>query len=132
MPELKRNLKWICVFAAVIATSLAIIVFRAHTAPQGKTAKILSDSETVRIVDLENVIEPYEFTVTAKNGGENTIRVEKGKIAVVEASCPDKICMGRGFIIGAEPPIVCLPNRLSVVVDGDGNGVDAIVGGDAA
>ena len=132
MSEFKKNLKWVCVFAAVIAACIAVIVFRTSTAPQGKTAKILSDSETVRTVDLENVTEPYEFTVNAENGGENTIRVEKGKIAVVEASCPDKICMGRGFISGAEPPIVCLPNRLSVVVDGDGNGVDAIVGGDAA
>ena len=75
MSEFKKNLKWVCVFAAVIAACIAVIVFRTSTAPQGKTAKILSDSETVRTVDLENVIEPYEFTVTTENGGENTIRV---------------------------------------------------------
>ena len=131
MSEFKKNLKWICVFMAVIAACVAVIAFRTYTAPHGKTAKILLNGETVRTVDLENVSEPYEFTVTAENGGENTIRVEEGKIAVVSASCPDKICVNRGFIGGAEPPIACLPNRLSIVVEGGISEIDAVTGGGA-
>ena len=121
MAELKKNLAWIGAFAAAIAVCAIVIVCRANTAPRGKTAKILSDGETVRVVDLENVKNPYEFTVTSKDGG----------IAVTGASCPDKICVKRGFISGAQPPIVCLPNKLTVVVTGGGKDIDAVTGGDA-
>ena len=131
MAELKKNLAWVGVFALIAAACAIVIVCRANTAPRGKTAKILSDGETVRIVDLENVKTPYEFTVMSKDGGENTVRVENGRIAVTGASCPDKICVKRGFISGAQPPIVCLPNKLTVVVSGDNSGVDAVTGGDA-
>lgn len=129
MAELKKNLAWVGVFALIAAVCAIVIVCRAKTAPHGKTAKILSDGETVRVVDLENVKDPCEFTVTSKDGGENTVRVENGRIAVTGASCPDKICVKRGFISGAQPPIVCLPNKLTVVVTND-SGVDAVTGGD--
>ena len=131
MAELKKNLAWIGVFALIAAACAIVILCRANTAPRAKTAKILSDGEMVRVVDLENVKTPYEFTVTSKDGGENTVRVENGRIAVVSADCPDKICVKRGFISGAQPPIVCLPNKLTVVVIGDDKDIDAITGGDA-
>ena len=131
MAEFKKNLAWVGAFALIAVVCAIVIVCRANTAPRGKTAKILSDGETVRVVDLENVKDPYEFTVTSKDGGENTVRVESGRIAVTGASCPDKICVKRGFISGAQPPIVCLPNKLTVVVTDGGKDIDAVTGGDA-
>ena len=131
MAELKKNLAWVGAFALIAAVCTVVIACRAKTAPLGKTAKILSDGKTVRVVDLENVKDPYEFTVASKDGGENTVRVENGRIAVTGASCPDKICVKRGFISGTQPPIVCLPNKLTVVVSGDNGGIDAVTGGDA-
>ena len=58
------------------------------------------------------------------------MRVEKGKIAVIHANCPDKICVNRGFIENGTFPIVCLPNRLSVYIEESDGGVDAVSGGD--
>lgn len=132
MAEFKKNLRWAVVFLAVIGISLAVILIRKNTAPTAKTAKIIQNGKVIQTVDLENVTEPYEFTVTNEQGGENTIRVEKGRIAVIHASCPDKICMSRGFIDSSLFPIVCLPNKLSVVItDGGDNDIDAVAGGDA-
>lgn len=132
MSEIKTNLKWVAVFLAVIGISLAVILIHKSALPRAKTAKIIQNGAVIKTVDLENVTEPYEFTVTNHNGGENTVRVEEGKIAVIHANCPDKICVNRGFIDSSLFPIVCLPNKLSVVITDSGDAdIDAIVGGDA-
>ena len=130
MSEFKRNFIWIAVFLAIIGISAAVLLVRQNVAVNNKTAKIVQDGKVLRTVDLENVTEPYEFTVTNDNGGENVVRVEKGKIAVIHANCPDKICVNRGFIENGTFPIVCLPNRLSVYIESSDSGVDAVSGGD--
>lgn len=94
-----------------------------------KTAQIIQDGQVIQTIDLQNVKEPYEFEITAKNGGHNTIRVENGKIGIIHASCPDKICVKQGFITNGTLPIVCLPNKLSVVVVNGNDELDAVTGG---
>ncbi|MBQ6558085.1 MAG: NusG domain II-containing protein [Clostridia bacterium] len=130
MSEFKRNFIWIAVFLAIIGISAAVLLVRQNVAVNNKTAKSVQDGKVLRTVDLENVTEPYEFTVTNDNGGENVVRVEKGKIAVIHANCPDKICVNHGFIENGTFPIVCLPNRLSVYIEESDGGVDAVSGGD--
>lgn len=51
--------------------------------------------------------------------------VSNGTVRVVDADCPDKICMKRGEISRAGESIVCLPNRVVVVISGKGE-VEAI------
>lgn len=121
-----KNFKWALFFLVLIALCLTVMLCRNFSG--GKTARILLDGEVIRTVNLKNVSEPYEFTVTNENGGYNTIRAEKGRIAVVDASCPDKICVHQGFIENASVPIVCLPNKLSVVILSDSEN-DAVSGG---
>lgn len=122
-----KNLKWALIFLLLTVICLLVILLHANSSG-GKTARILLDGEVIRTVNLKNVSEPYEFTVTNENGGYNTIRVENGKIAVTEASCPDKICVHQGFIENGSVPIVCLPNKLSVVITADDK-TDAVTGG---
>lgn len=132
MNELKSNIKWAVLFLCVIGLSVAVLLLHTNSTQNTKTAKIIQNGEVIKTVSLENVTEPYEFTVTNENGGENILRVENGKIAVIHANCPDKICVSRGFIENDTFPIVCLPNRLSVYIEnGSDNGIDAVSGGDS-
>ena len=52
------------------------------------------------------------------NGGSNTLVIENGEAWISEANCPDKLCMGFGKISKKGEIIVCLPNRLIVVIEG--------------
>ena len=52
------------------------------------------------------------------NGGTNTLVIENGEAWISEADCPDKLCMGFGKISRNSEIIVCLPNRLIVVIEG--------------
>jgi len=129
MENIKQNLKWTCVFLLLIIISLLVLFIHKQPGETAKTAQIIQDGQVIQTIDLQNVKEPYELEITAKNGGHNTIRAENGKIGIIHASCPDKICVKQGFITNGTLPIVCLPNKLSVVIVNDNDELDAVTGG---
>ena len=51
--------------------------------------------------------------------GHNTVLVKKGEICMADADCPDKICISQGGISDASYPIVCLPNKVIIKIEGD-------------
>ena len=129
MESSKQNLKWILIFLLLIIVSLFVLFVRGQFSDTAKTAQIIQNGEIIRTIELQNIGEPYEFVISARNGGQNIIRVEPGKIGIIHASCPDKICVNQGFITNGALPIVCLPNKLSVVIVDDNDDLDAITGG---
>ena len=129
MTEFKKNLKWALVFLLLIVICTLVILLHNNSSKTAKTAEIIQNGEVIRTVDLQNVPEPYEFEVISPNGGYNTVRVEYGKIGIIRASCPDQICVKQGFIADGVLPVVCLPNRLSVVITDDSSELDAVTGG---
>ena len=101
---------WIMILSFVLLVSAAGGVFLLNSNPNAAFARIVSDGEVVETVSLHV---DREFTVVSPGGGENTVTVKNGKIAVTAASCPDHYCMQRGFCDGGMQ-IVCLPNRLVI------------------
>lgn len=115
------------IFAAVIIICVLIMMYQ-NMYKYGKTAEIMQNGEVVKTIELMDVNEPYEFDIIAENGGINTVRVENGRIAVVDATCPDKVCVNTGYIDHSGKPIVCLPNKFSIRIVDDGNNIDAAAG----
>ena len=63
------------------------------------------------------------------NGGSNILIIQDGQAWMSEANCPDLICVRQGKIHYSGQVITCLPNRLSVTIEGgESGGVDLIVG----
>lgn len=119
----------ICIIIIILlaAISAAAILLLQKGKAGGTIAQIIQDGECIQTIDLSQVEEPYEFTVTGDHNAFNTIRVEPGRIAVVEASCPDKICMQTGYISDALMPITCLPNHLIIrIQSAEGSGIDGV------
>ena len=83
---------------------------------------------TLDEIDLTEVQSAYSFTVTGKDGLTNTVLVEPGRIRVERADCPDQICVHQGYISDGSQPIVCLPNRLIIQIQGGGDALDAAAG----
>lgn len=92
----------------------------------GAAAKIRQDGELLRTIDLTAVDQPYDFTVTAADGGVNVVEVEQGRIRVSQADCPDQVCVRQGWIATDAAPVVCLPHGLVIEIVGAG-GPDAVV-----
>ena len=62
------------------------------------------------------------------NGGSNILIIQDGQAWMSEANCPDLICVRQGKIHYSGQVITCLPNRLTVTIEGgESGGVDLIV-----
>ena len=99
--------------AAGIGGSLYIYTHNSNST----TACIYQDGTLIKTIDLSSVTEPYTFEVTGENGAVNTISVRQGEIAVIEANCPDKVCVHMGYIKNDMLPITCLPNKLVIKIE---------------
>ncbi len=63
------------------------------------------------------------------NGGSNILVIGDGQAWLSDANCPDLLCVRQGKIHYTGQSIICLPNRLTVTVEGgESDGVDFVVG----
>ncbi|MDK2800730.1 MAG: hypothetical protein PWP27_772 [Clostridiales bacterium] len=58
--------------------------------------------------------------------GYNKVEIEKNRVRVVEADCPDKLDVLAGWISRANQMIVCLPNRMVVKIVGKNTEIDGV------
>lgn len=124
---MKTQKFWLLLVGAILLVSAAAsaLVLRGRTGRA--TARIYQDGACVRTIALDDVNEPFSFTVEWEDG-YNVIEVERGRIRVAEADCPDQICVRQGWISNSVVPIACLPHRLVIQLDSDGGGVDGVTG----
>lgn len=115
-----------------IAAALALVVVASGAVlllGTGQTgapvAVIEQDGKIVERIDLTKVEKPYSFPMYDENGGENVVLVEPGRIRVESADCPDKVCVNQGFISDSTVPVVCLPHKLLIRIEGRDSGLDA-------
>ena len=122
-----KNRFWILIIAVIFVLSAAVAVYQyVHKTP-GRLAEIYQDGVLIQTVDLSR---DTEFTITNDAGGYNRIQVRDGAIAVIEASCPDKVCIHQGAISDSAQPIVCLPNKLVIrIASPSQDAPDAVAGG---
>ena len=59
-----------------------------------------------------------QFTINTKNG-KNIVSVEGTKIRILDADCPDKICVKDGYISKPGQMLVCLPHKFMIEVKGE-------------
>jgi hypothetical protein len=123
---LKSNRFWIAILGAIILISITAMMLINKTS--ANVVRIFQESVQIERLDLSTVAEPYSITVES-GSGINIISVEKGRIRISEANCPDGLCVRQGWISGGAMPIVCLPHKLIIQFDSDNTQrLDAIVG----
>ena len=106
------------IIVAIIISSIICIIIRNQNRQPATVALVYQNSKLIKTISLDDVEEPY--TIRIENGdGYNILRVEKGRIRVEEASCPDKLCVNMGFRDNSLLPITCLPNHLVIKIQKD-------------
>lgn len=107
----KKDLLFIT--AILLAAGLAFLFFRPQPSESLSRAEISVDGKTAMELDLS---EDQVLTVDGAGGGYNRIQVRDGAVSVLEASCPDKVCVHTGTVRYPGETIVCLPNRMIITV----------------
>ncbi len=108
--------KKIILFAVAVALLAgAMIAYRRLVVVPGGVAIIEVNNLYVKSVPLRPGEEVRRFTVRGTRG-DLLVEVKDGAIRVVEAYCPDKVCIGMGKKVRPGEVIVCLPNRVVIRV----------------
>lgn len=93
-----------------------------------KTMATLGDRVLVTI-ELDGVVmesieisaneSPREINIDTGDGGYNTIEVSKDGADMVDANCPDRLCVHSPKIKAPGQSIVCIPHRLVIKIIGE-------------
>lgn len=51
------------------------------------------------------------------NGGTNLLEIKDGKADMIEADCPDKLCVHQKAVSKNGESIICLPNKVVVEIE---------------
>ena len=113
----KKTKNWIIVLVVFCLVCLGLYALLQRPG-QGTTAIISVDGVELQRIDLSRVRESYDIPIDTLYG-HNTVHVEPGAISVTDADCPDKVCVAMGSLTGEGIPIICMPHRLIIEIEGD-------------
>ena len=70
-----------------------------------------------------------EVVIETNDNGKNTLVIEKKKVFMKDANCPDKICEGHSKISFKGETIVCLPHKvvIEIVAEDSENELDVVI-----
>lgn len=118
------NKALIIIFVSIIILSVLAVLIGNSKTYETKIATIYKDGVIVKKIDLNAVESPYIIDI----GEHNHVLVEKGKISMHSADCPDQLCVKQGAITNGMYPIVCLPNKVVISIEEGDEEIDAMSG----
>ncbi|MHB8131144.1 MAG: NusG domain II-containing protein [Mobilitalea sp.] len=108
----------------IILLGVAVIIFMNAIKTEGSKVVITIDGNVYDTLELK---EDTTYTVEVDNGVWNTFEIKDGYVNMLDASCPDKLCVKHNDIHYDHETIVCLPNKVVLeVIDGEENEIDTI------
>ena len=109
------KIKEIIIIAGLLVSAFGAWLAIDFTKTEGTQVVVKVDGVEVETYPLD-VDGQYELI--GYNGGTNILCIENGVAYLIDASCPDHLCVKQGGISFNGETITCLPNRLTVTVTG--------------
>ncbi len=109
----RRNTLILVLALVLLAALSAFLIQRRLLSPEGAKAVVQVGGQGKQELDLSK---DQEFWVGDPEIGRNLIRVEDGAVMVVQADCPDKICVHTGPISQEGEVIACLPHGVIIYI----------------
>ena len=100
------------VIVGILVVALICLLIVELTKKDGASVLVRIDGKEVATYSLEIDAE-YEL-----NGGTNILCIKNKEAYLVDANCPDHLCVKQGKISKNGETITCLPNKLTITVIG--------------
>ena len=115
----KRDL-WL--IAGAICLALAVFLLRETFQKTGDTIEITVDGELYGTYSLKE-----DQTILIND--TNTCQIQNGQAKMIQADCPDHLCMKQKAVTKEGGTITCLPNRVVIQAEQSADGaVDTVAG----
>jgi hypothetical protein len=119
--KMKIVKKWdvIIVTLLIVISFIPYLIFMYNQRDNtGEIYAVVSvNGKEYRKIRLDNHTTTEEFMVETADGF-NTIKLEGSNIGVVDADCPDKVCILPGLVNKVGERVVCLPHKVVIEIKG--------------
>lgn len=109
-----RKNEIIIIVVIAIITILSIYVMNFSSNPNQKNVLITVDNEVYKNIPFD--MQTHETYIVETSHGSNTIYIEHGVVKVIEANCPNQVCVHTKGASNVGDMIVCLPHKLVVEI----------------
>lgn len=108
----------------IIIVCIAAAAFLMHGLIGGKGANMVTVKVNGEIEGTYKLSEDRELEI---NKGSNILQITNGKAKMMEADCPDQLCVHQKAVSLNKESIICLPNKVVAEVDSsEASEIDAI------
>ena len=114
LTDKKRLLFDILLAVSILALAAILYLVIELSREPGAYVDVYTNGELVATYPLDT---DGEYSL---NGGTNIIKIKDGKVLMLDADCPDRLCVRWGEISEGGECITCLPNRVVVEIRGEG------------
>ena len=119
----KRN--DIILIGAFLLLAIVLSVYLYTSGDEGDKVIVKIDGEVSEEFSLS---ENINYMIELGDGKYNKLSIQDGYAEIIDASCPDQICVNHQPIQKSGESIVCLPNKLVIEIESDSaRDIDAIV-----
>ena len=102
----------ILILTAVLVSGIALWFFKSTNA--GEKVLITANGETLEY----SLFEDREIKLAKGKKYSNLIQIKDGKVKMLEADCPDQVCVNHRAIEKDREMIICLPNEVFIQIKG--------------
>ena len=120
---MNKAAKWLIAALALAVLGSGAGIICGQNAADDPHVVIEVDGEVYCDYDMDEV--KGIIPISTPNGGENRVWVQEDLVFMDSANCPDQTCVKQGVIKDGTVPIVCLPHKVIVRIEGGKTGLDA-------
>lgn len=117
----------IVIACILVISSVSVFAYMKFSAGSHHIAEIKQDGKVIKTVDLDKVKDGQDIRISYDTDHYNIVRIEKGRIRITDADCPDKVCVKTGWITQPGQSVICLPHKLIIKIEGGSKDIDSNV-----
>ena len=132
MDKGKTLLRDIILILIILALGAVILILTHSNREQGAYVVVMVQNREVArySMAINGIYDIYGDNANngnnANNAVINRIEIKDGRVRMLEAFCPNHLCIRQGWIRFEGQSIVCLPNKVTITVRGTGDGYDFV------
>ncbi|NLJ33305.1 MAG: NusG domain II-containing protein [Firmicutes bacterium] len=104
----------------ILAAFISYIVFIFPGQESGVRVVVEAEGKEVYVFPLGELKAGEQIPITGPLG-DSILEMGENRVRLVASPCPDHICLAMGWIDSPGEMIVCLPNRVVVRIEGEGD-----------
>ena len=114
----KSNLIFIAIIVFLLIVCSLCLIFMNKVPLNNLYATVYVDGKVYEKINLSDDNLFKEYTIKTEYG-KNVLYVSEKGVCVIEADCPDGTCIKTGFTNNPHKPIICMPHRLEIIINGE-------------